>query len=134
MNDILPAEIGRWHAVERAFGEAMSRLGYREIRTPYVEPTPLFVRAIGEATDVVEKEMYAFERHGDALAVRPEGTAGCARAYVEHSIHAKEPVSRWYYLGAMFRGERPAKGRYRQFHDLPGHRQPSRYRNGSHVD
>lgn len=115
MNDVLPGEIGRWHRVESAFRSSMERLGYREVRTPFVEPTPLFVRAIGEATDVVEKEMYSFVFHDEPLTLRPEGTAGVARAYVEHKVHNDEPVSRWYYLGPMFRGERPAKGRYRQF-------------------
>ncbi len=118
MNDVLPSDIGRWHRVEAAFRSAMEKLGYREVRTPYVEPTPLFVRAIGEATDVVEKEMYSFIFHDEPLTLRPEGTAGAARAYVEHKIHNEEPVSRWYYLGPMFRGERPAKGRYRQFYQV----------------
>ena len=80
MNDILPAEIGRWHAVERAFRRTMEGLAYREIRTPYVEPTPLFVRAIGEETDVVQKEMYSFVHHDEPLTLRPEGTAGAVRA------------------------------------------------------
>ena len=118
MNDILPAEIGRWHAIEAAFSGAMERLGYREIRTPYVEPTPLFVRAIGEATDVVEKEMYSFARNDEALTLRPEGTAGAVRSYVEHGVHNNEPVTRWYYIGAMFRAERPQRGRYRQFYQV----------------
>ena len=118
MNDVLPGEIGRWHAVEAAFRTAMERLGYREVRTPYVEPTSLFVRTIGEATDVVEKEMYSFVHHDEPLTLRPEGTAGAARAYVEHKVHNDEPVTRWYYLGPMFRGERPAKGRYRQFYQV----------------
>ncbi len=116
MNDVLPEEIPRWHRVEGAFERAAALYGYREVRTPYVESTPLFVRAIGEATDVVEKEMYSFVHHDEPLTLRPEGTAGAARAYVEHAVHTKEPVSRWYYIGAMFRGERPAKGRYRQFY------------------
>lgn len=115
MNDVLPGEIARWHVVEARFREAMERLGYREVRTPYVEPTPLFVRTIGEATDVVEKEMYSFEHHDEKLTLRPEGTAGAARAYVEHNVHNGEPVTRWYYLGPMFRAERPQRGRYRQF-------------------
>jgi histidyl-tRNA synthetase len=118
MNDILPAEIGRWHVVEGAFGEAMRRLGYREVRTPYVEPTSLFVRAIGETTDVVEKEMYSFKHHDDALTLRPEGTAGAVRAYIEHGVSNQEPVTRWYYMGPMFRAERPQRGRYRQFYQL----------------
>src|SRR3982750_2146245 len=116
MNDILPDEMVRWHRLEAAFRSHAELHGYAEGRPPLLELPPLFARQIGETTDVVEKEMYSFERHGDQLTVRPEGTAGLARAYVEHSIHTKEPVSRWYYLGPMFRGERPAKGRYRQFY------------------
>ena len=116
MNDILPDEMVRWHRLEAAFRHHATLHGYAEVRTPLLEQTALFTRSIGETTDVVEKEMYSFERHGDALTVRPEGTASAARAYVEHQMHAKEPVSRWYYLGPMFRGERPAKGRYRQFY------------------
>lgn len=116
MNDILPDEIGRWHRLEGAFRAHAELHGFTEVRTPVLEHTSLFARQMGETTDVVEKEMYSFERHGDQLTVRPEGTAGVARAFVEHSVHAKEPVSRWYYLGPMFRGERPAKGRYRQFY------------------
>ncbi len=116
MNDILPSDIGRWRWLEGTFRTAFERAGFHEVRTPIVEPTNLFVRAVGETTDVVEKEMYAFERHDEGLTIRPEGTAGAARAYIEHSIYAKEPISRWYYIGPMFRGERPAKGRYRQFY------------------
>lgn len=116
MNDILPDEAARWQKLESAFRSHVSHYGYDEVRTPLLEHTSLFARQMGETTDVVEKEMYSFERHGDALTVRPEGTAGAARAYVEHHVHTREPVSRWYYLGPMFRGERPAKGRYRQFY------------------
>jgi histidyl-tRNA synthetase len=118
MNDVLPDEIGRWQRVERAFARSMSLHGFREVRTPYVEPTGLFERAIGETTDVVEKEMYSFVHHDEKLTLRPEGTAGAARAYIEHSMHAREPVTRWWYSGPMFRGERPARGRYRQFYQL----------------
>lgn len=118
MNDVLPGEIGRWHAVEAAFRSAMERLGYREVRTPHLEPTALFSRAIGEATDVVEKEMFSFDHRGEPLTLRPEGTAGVARAYVEHRVHDQEPVSRWYYAGPMFRAERPQRGRYRQFYQI----------------
>ncbi|MFO0736136.1 MAG: histidine--tRNA ligase [Labilithrix sp.] len=118
MNDVLPAEIGRWQAIEAAFARSMERLGYREVRTPYVEPTPLFVRAIGEATDVVEKEMYSFTHHDEPLTLRPEGTAGAVRAFVEHNIANMEPVTRWYYRGPMFRAERPQRGRYRQFYQV----------------
>jgi len=118
MNDVLPAEIGRWHRVEEAFARTMTLYGYREVRTPLVEPTPLFVRTVGETTDIVEKEMYSFEHRGEALTLRPEGTAGAARAYVEHNVHGVEPVTKWWYRGAMFRAERPQRGRYRQFYQL----------------
>ena len=116
MNDILPDEVVRWQRLEAAFRRHAELQGYAEVRTPLLEHTALFRRQVGETTDIVEKEMYSFERHGDDLTVRPEGTAGAARAYVEHQMATKEPVSRWYYLGPMFRGERPAKGRYRQFY------------------
>jgi histidyl-tRNA synthetase len=116
MNDILPDEIDRWHRLEDTFRATAELCGYAEARTPVVEPTPLFVRSIGEVTDIVEKEMYSFERHGDPLTLRPEGTAGITRAYIEHNVQEREPVSRWYYLGPMFRAERPQKGRYRQFY------------------
>ena len=115
MNDILPEEVGRWQELETAFRAHAELHGFAEVRTPIIEATELFIRQIGETTDVVEKEMYSFERHDDRLTVRPEGTAGAARAFVEHSVAGQRPVSRWWYLGPMFRGERPAKGRYRQF-------------------
>jgi histidyl-tRNA synthetase len=116
MNDILPDEMQRWHRLERAFRRTVELYGYQEVRTPFVEPTDLFVRSMGETTEVVSKEMYSFEHHGDALSLRPEGTAGAVRAYVEHSTHAREPVTRWYYIGPMFRAETPQRGRYRQFY------------------
>jgi histidyl-tRNA synthetase len=116
MNDILPEEIRRWQRLEATFRDTVALFGYEEVRTPIVESTALFVRSIGEATDVVDKEMYSFERHDESLTLRPEGTAGAARAFVEHSRHAREPISRWFYLGPMFRAERPQRGRYRQFH------------------
>lgn len=118
MNDVLPDEVGGWQRVERAYARTMSLHGFREVRTPYVEATPLFVRTIGEVTDIVEKEMYSFEHHGEALTLRPEGTAGAARAYVEHAVQQREPVTRWWYVGPMFRAERPQRGRYRQFSQL----------------
>jgi histidyl-tRNA synthetase len=118
MNDVLPDDIGRWHRVEQAFARTMSLYGFREVRTPYVEPTSLFVRTVGETTDIVEKEMYSFEHHGEPLTLRPEGTAGAARAYVEHKVQASEPVTKWWYTGPMFRAERPQRGRYRQFYQL----------------
>jgi histidyl-tRNA synthetase len=118
MNDVLPDEVGRWQRVEQVYARTMSLYGYREVRTPSVEPTGLFVRAIGETTDVVEKEMYSFEHRNEPLTLRPEGTAGAARAFIEHNVNAKEPVTRWWYSGPMFRAERPQRGRYRQFYQL----------------
>lgn len=115
MNDILPEEIGRWHRLEEAFRAMAEVYRYSEVRTPIVEPTSLFVRSIGETTDIVEKEMYSFEKHGEGLTLRPEGTAGVVRAFIEHSAYARSQVSRWFYMGPMFRAERPQKGRYRQF-------------------
>jgi histidyl-tRNA synthetase len=115
MNDVLPDEVARWQALEDAFRRKMHLASFSEVRTPMVEPTRLFVRAIGETTDVVEKEMYSFAKHDEELTLRPEGTAGAVRAYVEHGVNNQEPVSRWYYLGPMFRAERPQRGRYRQF-------------------
>lgn len=116
MKDILPEQAVRWQRLEQTFRSLVGRHGYGEVRTPLLESTELFVREIGEDTDVVSKEMYSFERHEDRLTVRPEGTASAARAYVQHNVAALEPVSRWFYVGPMFRAERPAKGRYRQFH------------------
>ena len=117
MKDILPDEISKWHRLENAFRARAERYGFREARFPIVEPTALFVRSIGETTDIVEKEMYTFTDRGDkSLTLRPEGTASSVRAYVQHNVQAKEPVTKWYYLGPMYRRERPAKGRYRQFY------------------
>ncbi len=119
MHDLLPERAPAWRRVEETFRDWAERHGYGELRTPIVEPTDLFVRSLGEATDIVEKEMYTFRDKGDdSLTLRPEGTASAVRAYLQHAVHAKEPVTRWYYLGPMFRRERPAKGRYRQFHQL----------------
>jgi histidyl-tRNA synthetase len=116
MNDLLPAALPRWRRLEAAFWETVRRYGYAEVRTPLVEPTELFVRSIGEATDIVEKEMYTFvDRGQNTLTLRPEGTAGAVRAYLQHSVQGQEPTSKWAYLGPMFRRERPARGRYRQF-------------------
>jgi histidyl-tRNA synthetase len=117
MHDILPAEMPKWHFVEQTYRALVEKFGYHEVRTPVLEPLELFVRGIGETTDIVEKEMYAFEDKGGALlALRPEGTASAIRAYIQHNIQAKQPQTKWYYLGPMFRRERPAKGRYRQFY------------------
>ena len=119
MNDLLPPESARWEWLEDTVREVMRRHGYGAIRTPIVEPTALFVRGLGEVTDIVEKEMYSFTdaMNGDALTLRPEGTAGVVRAVVEHSM-LYEGGKRLFYIGAMFRHERPQKGRYRQFHQV----------------
>jgi len=119
MNDLLPPDSAKWRRIEDAARTAFERHGYAEARTPIVEYTPLFVRSIGDATDVVEKEMYTFaDRDEKSLTLRPEGTASCVRAYLEHSVHKKEPVTRWYYAGPMFRHERAQRGRYRQFYQM----------------
>lgn len=119
MNDILPPESGQWEWLEAVVRSLMKRYGYQNIRTPVVEPTALFVRGLGEVTDIVEKEMYSFEDslNGDRLTLRPEGTAGVVRAMIEHSF-LYEGGKRLYYIGPMFRHERPQKGRYRQFHQV----------------
>ncbi len=119
MNDILPPESARWEWLEDKVRDLMARYAYRNIRTPIVEPTPLFVRGLGEVTDIVEKEMYSFEDrlNGDPLTLRPENTAGVVRAVVEHSM-LYEGGKRLYYMGPMFRHERPQRGRYRQFHQI----------------
>ncbi len=117
--DILPDEVGDWQRVEAIAREILIRAAYREIRTPIFEQTALFERGMGEATDVVNKEMYTFHDRGDrSLTLRPEGTAGVARSYIEHSLHAQGGVQRLWYAGAMFRYERPQAGRQRQFHQL----------------
>ncbi len=114
--DILPGEIERWQFVEQTAREIFARYGFRELRTPIFEFTDLFKRSVGEATDIVSKEMYTFTDRGKrSLTLRPEGTAPTVRAYVQHSIHKTEELTRWYYAGPMFRYERKQKGRYRQF-------------------
>jgi len=123
MNDVLPgdaraegAPVERWRALEERFRSHAERHGYREVRTPLCEYAELFQRGVGEATDIVEKEMYTFEdRGGRTLSLRPEGTASAVRAALEHSVLARNPVVRWYYVGPMYRAEKPAKGRYREF-------------------
>ncbi len=119
MNDILPPESARWEWLEDKVRGLMARFAYRNIRTPIVEHTPLFVRGLGEVTDVVEKEMYSFEDrlNGEALTLRPENTAGVVRAVAEHSL-LYDGGKRLYYMGPMFRHERPQRGRYRQFHQI----------------
>ncbi|OMQ21753.1 MULTISPECIES: histidine--tRNA ligase [Serratia] len=118
MNDYLPEDTALWQRIEGTLKQVLSSYGYSEIRLPIVEQTPLFKRAIGEVTDVVEKEMYTFEdRNGESLTLRPEGTAGCVRAGIEHGLLYNQEQRLWY-IGPMFRYERPQKGRYRQFHQL----------------
>ena len=119
MNDILPDEAGLWLWFEDVVRAWLESYGYRNIRMPLLEPTALFKRAIGEVTDIVEKEMYSFEDslNGDQLTLRPEGTASCVRAVLQHNLLYNAP-QRLYYSGAMFRHERPQKGRYRQFHQI----------------
>jgi histidyl-tRNA synthetase len=116
MNDILPPEAENWTRLEAIVIDCLARYGYKPIRLPIVEPTPLFARAIGEVTDIVEKEMYSFvdSLNGEGLTLRPEGTAGCVRAVIQHGL-ANQSAQRLYYMGPMFRHERPQKGRYRQF-------------------
>ncbi|MBI3479186.1 MAG: histidine--tRNA ligase [Nitrosomonadales bacterium] len=119
MNDILPDEAELWLWFEEVVRDWLHSYGYRNIRMPLVEPTALFKRAIGEVTDIVEKEMYSFEdaMNGDHLTLRPEGTASCVRAVLQHNLLYNAP-QRLYYNGQMFRHERPQKGRYRQFHQF----------------
>jgi histidyl-tRNA synthetase len=116
MRDIYPDQARWWHRLEGQLAKLLECYGYGEIRTPILEHTELFKRSIGEETDIVEKEMYCFDdRDGSSLSLRPEGTAAVIRSYIENSQWQKEPLSRLYYLGQMFRHERPQKGRYRQF-------------------
>ncbi len=119
MHDLLPPGIATWHRLEAIARETMQRYGYGEIRTPIVEETELFTRSVGETSEIVGKEMYDFKDKGDRhIAMRPEGTAPAARAYLEHSVHMKGPITRWYYLGQMFRYERMKTGRTRMFWQL----------------
>jgi histidyl-tRNA synthetase len=119
MNDILPPDSARWEWLEEQVRALMARYAYGNIRTPIIEPTPLFVRSLGEVTDIVEKEMYSFEDrlNGEPLTLRPENTAGVVRAVAEHSM-LYDGGKRLYYMGPMFRHERPQRGRYRQFHQI----------------
>src|ERR1039457_6441359 len=118
-NDILPAESGRWQHIEQAARRVFELNGFSEIRVPIMEKTELFCRSIGDATDIVEKEMYTFTDKGEnSVTLRPEGTAGVMRAFIEHKLYALDAVTKMYYLGPMFRYERPQKGRYRQFHQI----------------
>ncbi len=118
MNDRLPSVTTRWRLLEQLLADHLIAYGYQEIRTPVLESTALFKRSIGEITDIVEKEMYTFiDRNGDSLTLRPEGTAGCVRACLQHGLLHNQQQKLWYY-GPVFRHEKPQKGRYRQFHQL----------------
>lgn len=119
MNDILPEQTPAWRYLERTFAGLLDGYGFSEIRLPILEFTELFARGIGEGTDVVDKEMYTFlDRNGESLTMRPEGTAGCVRAVLEHGLSGGGQVQKLWYTGPMFRYEKPQKGRYRQFHQI----------------
>ncbi|MEW6774834.1 MAG: histidine--tRNA ligase [Bdellovibrionota bacterium] len=119
VEDLLPVQAPLWHRIEDAARDVFATFGFQEIRTPLLEPTPLFARSIGEATDIVEKEMYTFDdKGGEPVTLRPEGTAGAVRAYVEHNLSEQLRLAKLYYMGPMFRRERPQKGRLRQFHQI----------------
>jgi histidyl-tRNA synthetase len=118
MSDILPGQTQVWRYLEEQVKATLDGFGYQEIRMPIVEETRLFKRSIGEVTDIVEKEMYTFERSERSLTLRPEGTASCVRACQEHQLIANNQRQRLWYMGPMFRYERPQKGRYRQFHQI----------------
>jgi len=118
-NDILPGEVDKWQHIEKTARRVFGLYGFDEIRVPIMEKTELFARSIGDVTDIVEKEMYSFIDKGDnRVTLRPEGTAGVMRALIEHKLYAADSVSKLYYMGPMFRYERPQKGRYRQFHQI----------------
>lgn len=116
MNDILPAQARRFQRVERIFRETVETYGFRELRTPIVEELSLFHKSTGETSEVVQKQMFLLQRESETLALRPEGTPSSARVYIANKLQAQEPVTKWYYIGPMFRAERPQRGRYRQFH------------------
>lgn len=118
-NDILPGEVEKWQHIEATARKIFGCYGFAEIRVPVMEKTDLFARSIGDATDIVEKEMYSFIDKGDnRVTLRPEGTAGVMRALIEHKLYATDAINKLFYLGPMFRYERPQKGRYRQFHQI----------------
>lgn len=117
--DLLPGTVERWQYVEGKARDLCRRFGYREVRTPVFEQTELFLRGVGETTDVVEKEMYTFEDKGNrSMTLRPEGTAGVVRAYLENKLYAAPDVTKLFYIGPMFRYEQPQAGRYRQMHQF----------------
>jgi|YelNatPaOPRAMG01_1025707.scaffolds.fasta_scaffold14372_3 histidyl-tRNA synthetase len=117
--DILPGEVEKWQFVEMKAREIFGRFGFHELRIPVLERTELFARSLGESTDIVGKEMYTFaDRDGESITLRPEATTSIMRAYLEHGLYLKEPVGKYYFIGPMFRYERPQKGRFRQFHQI----------------
>lgn len=117
--DILPSEISKWYFLEAIVKKKLSNFNYKEIRTPIFENTTLFARGIGEGTDIVSKEMYTFlDRSGESITLRPELTASVVRAFIEHSLEKKQSLNKFFYIGPMFRQERPQAGRYRQFHQF----------------
>jgi histidyl-tRNA synthetase len=120
VKDIIPKDIAKWRWVEDSAREVFARYGYREIVLPIFEKSEVFVKSVGETTDIVQKEMYSFlDKGGDSLTLRPEGTASCVRAYIEHSMyHPQGTVTPLFYIGPMFRRERPQAGRFRQFHQI----------------
>ena len=119
MRDILPPSSAAWNQVEEASRRIFARFNYQEIRTPLLEETTLFSRGVGEETDIVSKEMYTFQdRDGTSLTLRPENTASVLRAYIEHRLDQQPGIHKLYYIGPMFRRERPQKGRYRQFYQI----------------
>ncbi|MBI5183010.1 MAG: histidine--tRNA ligase [Nitrospinae bacterium] len=119
VKDILPGETEKWYFIERHVRDIFETFGFSEIKIPIIEKTPLFVRGIGETTDIVEKEMYSFEdKGGDSITLRPEGTASVVRAYIEHGLYNSHPLTKLWYIGPMFRHERPQAGRYRQFYQI----------------
>ena len=118
MNDITPVNLGAWKLAEQLLSKILDGYGYQQIRLPIMEKTAVFEKSIGDVTDIVQKEMYTFEdRNGDSLTLRPEGTAGCVRAILQHGLLNQQNRKFWY-IGPMFRHERPQKGRYRQFHQI----------------
>ena len=119
MNDVLPGDVETWQFLEQSARDVFGVYGFSEIRTPVAEKTELFCRSIGETTDIVEKEMYTFsDKSKNSLTLRPEGTAPVMRAFIQNRLHNLDPISKLYYMGPMFRYERPQKGRYRQFHQI----------------
>src|SRR5690554_662587 len=118
-NDILPGEVEKWQYLEKISREVCHDFGYQEIRTPIFEHTELFLRGVGETTDIVEKEMYSFYDRGERnITLRPEGTASTVRAFLENKLYAEPQPTKMYYIGPMFRYDRPQAGRYRQFHQF----------------